>query len=199
MPHETSIRLPGRLVGVVRTDTAAPVPVAPPLASAATPNTALATAPVAVATADAADRERVRRVLAGFTEAAAGLRAQGEQLAQMVEPLAVDLAIAVARRFLHEQTASGAFPLAALVRQAIERLDTRQPVSVLLHPEDLALLQRQLGANADLLGNADVRVAADTTLTRGSCKVQSQERGVRFDLESRLAALRQQLLDAATK
>ena len=199
MAHETSVRLPGRLVGIVRTDAAAPVPAGPPLGPAAAPPAAAAGARVAIATADAAERERVRKVLASLTEAVAGLRAQGQQLLQAVEPLAVELALAVAGRFLHRQVETGAFPLAALVRQAIERLDSRQPVVVLVHADDLALLQRQLGDNADLLGGAEVRLAADASLTRGSCKVQSQDRGVRFDLDSRLAALRQQLLDAVTK
>ncbi len=205
MPHETSIRLPGRLTGVVRTDSAAPAPVGPPLAPApsapprqsAAKGTAVAVA--AAATTDTAERERARRVLASLTEAAASLRAHSQQLTQAVESLAVELAIAATRRFLGRQIEEAKFPLAALVRQAIDRLDTRHPIVVLLHPDDLALLERQLSADANLVGGAEFRLTADAALTRGSCKVQCQDRGVRLDLEGRLAALRQQLLDAVTK
>lgn len=187
MAHETSIRLPARLMGVVRTDSAAAAPVGPPALTALTSSVPQGAPPDPTS---AIDREHVQQVLTRLNEAAVAMHAQHQHLAQAVEPLAVELALAVASRFLLSRAAAGALPLADIIRQAVERLEARQPVQVLLHPDDLAALERQD------LNLPDVRLVADPMLKRGSCKVQSQDRAVRFDPEHRLAALRQQLLDA---
>ena len=188
MAHETSIRLPGRLMGVVRTDPAPAAPVGPPALTTLTSSVVESSQPDPKTSA--IDCEHLQNVLNRLNEAAAAMQSQYQQLAHAVEPLAVELALAVAARFLQAKAAAGELPLADIIRQAIERLEARQPVQVLLNPDDLAVLERQD------LNLPDVRLLADPTLKRGSCKVQSQDRAVRFDPESRLAALRQQLLDA---
>jgi flagellar biosynthesis/type III secretory pathway protein FliH len=198
MGHETSIRLPGRLVGIVRTDAAAPSAVgAPqlpaPLAGAVTENLAVDVRPSIAAKAD---QPSLQRVLAALSEATAALQSHHRQLVQAVQPLAVELAAAVAGRFLLRTVELGEFPFVAWIRQALERLGTRHSVLVLLHPEDLALLQQRLGAEARAFELADASLAADPALGRGCFRVQVQDCSVRFDLDNRLEALRQHLLDS---
>jgi flagellar biosynthesis/type III secretory pathway protein FliH len=193
MAHETSIRLPGRLVGIVRES--------PPPSSASLP-AAAALAPAASVPAasrenveSAAERERWQRLLTNLEHAAAALHAQHQQVVEGVEQLAVELAVAVAGRFLQTKVEVGDFPFAALIRQAVERLETRQPVVVTLHPDDLRLLCQRFGAEAGLVDHPEIRLTEDPSLPRGAFHLQAQERGLQFDLESRLAALRQQLME----
>lgn len=194
MPHETSIRLPGRLTGIVRTHGPAPV---------ATP--AVAAQPAAAPSAAAADAtcqrtygEAVERALQALGDAAAALQAQRQVWAQAIEPLAVELALAVAARFLQVKVTAGEFPWRALIHQALDRLEASQPVTVSLHPDDLAAIQKQLAEEDTMSRGPELRIVADETLGRGCFKVQAQERLVGFDLDSRLEALRQQLHDTVT-
>ncbi len=55
---------------------------------------------------------------------------------------AVELAIAVAGRVVFDKLQAGDFPIEEMVRQAVARLPAAPAVTVYLHPEDLALLQR---------------------------------------------------------
>ena len=65
-----------------------------------------------------------------------------------MQKLAVELAVAIASRLLHDQIQAGDYPVENLVRTVVERLDTPQPVTVFLHPEDLAALMTGAHHNA---------------------------------------------------
>lgn len=215
MSHETSIRLPVHLRGVLRADAAAASAVAPPIgpvAPAAVPAVAQGEAPLRNTPAPemlqraleerllaerAAERAACERALAGLAQAAQQLHGCRERLAQELRRAAVELALAVATRFLHEKVAAGDFPFELLIRQAGDRLEHRGPLQVFLSPEDLRLLQERLGAGHVLFDQAQFRLGADPALARGACKVSGHETSILFDLDERLTALRQQLLEQA--
>jgi flagellar biosynthesis/type III secretory pathway protein FliH len=186
MPHETSIRLPGRLVGVVRADAAAVTPL---------PSPTILPAPPTAHPGESASRN-IDAVLSALRQAALLMQAHRQQQTAEMQRLAVELAVAVASRFLQGKVSAGDFPFEALIRQALDRLETRQPATVMLHADDLAALQEQLPPDHPWLEQDDLRLIADTTLPRGACKVRAQDRCVHFDLEERLETLRRQLLDA---
>src|SRR5207249_3655574 len=106
--------------------------------------------------------------LARFQEATKSLRAFQQKLLGEMQRLAMDLAVAIASRFLNSQVHAGSAPMELWIREAIERLDARQPVTVRIHPEDLALLEKRLGPENFLpLNDAEVSFVADPTVRRG--------------------------------
>jgi flagellar biosynthesis/type III secretory pathway protein FliH len=181
--QEKSIRLPARLRGVVRSD--------PPAAATVTPHQPIPDAETV------RQRQAIEDVLQSLRGAAAELQAKHQLLLKSLQKAAVDLAVAVAGRFLHQRLTTGEFAVETLVQQAIERLEPRQAVSVALHPDDLTILEKRLAEEPRAaLHGRDVKFSADSSVHRGGCKVQSGEIMVMTDLDEKLAELHGQLLES---
>lgn len=141
------------------------------------------------------EREAIEQVLARLTDVARTFEAQQRHRLGEMQQAAVELAIAVAGRLLHDKIEAGDFPVETLVREVVERLGPRQPVSVFLHPDDIALLQQRLGEKQALFPEATVvRLVPDAALKRGDCRAEAGEVSVLSHLEVQLNDLRQQLL-----
>jgi flagellar biosynthesis/type III secretory pathway protein FliH len=143
----------------------------------------------------ALERERFDKLLTALerraTEAEAGRKLPLDELAR----LAIEIGVAAAAKLTHAKIAADEFGIETLVRGAIERLPTRQPVDVTLHPEDLALLQKRLGDVAELVGNRTVRFAGDGKISRGDCKAAVGDVEVWSELSTQLAELRDRLIE----
>jgi flagellar assembly protein FliH len=138
-----------------------------------------------------AERERLGRLVAALAQATDELKRRQQQSLDELRRFAVELALAVASRFLQTTVASGEFPFERIIAQALERLESQQPATVFLHPDDLANVE----AKAEL-PSGQVRFVADPALRRGDCRVSAGDRSVDFDVQGRLGELRRQLLDA---
>ncbi|MBI3408769.1 MAG: hypothetical protein HY040_10470 [Planctomycetes bacterium] len=191
MTHETSLRLPARLVAVRRGQGDESPPVANIPAPIAAPSVAVAESP--------AERQHLEAVIKGLAEAGQSLRLQSRQMLARVPEVAVELAIAVASRFMHQRLEAGDFPMENLVRGALEQLEARRPATIMLHPLDLILLEKRLGGGSGLLEQADVRFAADPSLQRGGCCASAGEVAIQCDMDGQLEALKEKLLETARR
>ena len=142
--------------------------------------------------------EELQRLLHSLREAAKGQRLRYQQMLGEMEKGAVELGLALARHFLLEHVQTGQFPFEALARRAVAHLASRQPVTLHLHPLDLALLEKRLPEEATA-AEAEFCLAADARLPRGACRIEASELTARFDLEQQLGDLRQQLLDSVSR
>ena len=142
----------------------------------------------------AAEREAIARVLAGMAESAQNFDARKRQLLAEMQQVAVELAVAVAGRLMHQKIEAGEFPIENVVRQVVEQLGAKQSVQVCLHPDDLALLAQRLGDAPLATASADLQLVADAELSRGDCRAQAGELSVLSQLDVQLADLRRQLL-----
>ncbi len=126
---------------------------------------------------------------------AAGYHAMAEEMRQAT----IELAIAVAGRVVFDKLQADEFPIEEMVRQALTRLPAAPTLTIYLHPDDLALLNRRL-ENKPLLPARDthVRIEGETSLRRGSCRAEAGEIHVLADLADQLAGLRQHLLWSAS-
>jgi hypothetical protein len=108
---------------------------------------------------------------------------------------AVELAVTIATRLVHDRVKADDFAVETVVREAAILLGARGPLTVRLHPADLALLESRLGG-APLFadGAGMVVVAADTSQRRGDCQVESSDASVTARLGEQLAGIRQELL-----
>jgi len=140
---------------------------------------------------DKKEREAIECVLRNLHEAAAFLRSQQQEHLEEMQRLAVELAVAIASRLLHDQIQSGDYPVETLVRKVVERLDTPQPVTVFLHPADLALLKQRLGEGRTIFPeSAEVQLRSDAALARGDVRAQAGDISVLADLEEQLKDIR---------
>jgi len=189
---ETIIQLGRPLWGVALADPHAPLAAASPLGDHTGSSTG---APLADDRQHHDERERFRRVLDGLTEATRSLHDQERAGLAEMQQAAVELAVAIASHLIHDKIEKGDFAVETLVRKAVQRLGAKQLVTVCLHPDDIALLERRVGGDTVLFGStAEIRLVPDRSLGRGDCRAEAGEVKVLAQVEAQLAGIRRHLL-----
>lgn len=115
------------------------------------------------------------------------LSAPFEQLDEQVENELATLAIALARQIIRREFKADPGEIVPVVREAINALPVaaRHP-QIYLHPEDAAFLRQSLS----LSGNHEHwKLIDDPTLTRGDCRVATDNSRIDATVESRLRAI----------
>lgn len=211
MRSDLRIKLQSPLHGATVVDPSAPLPPlnSPPSARTGSPP-APKTSPVPSPTVEElwqgevgrrleADRRTLEAIRDGLLAEVGRFRREwrdeaAQRLAQS-RRVAIELALTVAAKLLHQQIADGAFPVEELVRDMLGQLDGEQPVTVRLNPDDLALLgQRLEGRPLVPEGAAEPRLIADPALGRGDCRVEADGRLLLSELAGQLTEIRNQLL-----
>jgi len=115
-------------------------------------------------------REQAERLTALVTDLAQSLRALEADVGQSLLALAVDIAKKIVGDTLAE------CPGAVLhgVRETLALAGDAAPVSLWLHPDDLALINTYLNDELrDELKRGDARILPDATLARGDCRAET--------------------------
>lgn len=172
-----------------------PAPVPPP-APAPVPEPAPAAdlSRTEIARERSADRERIEAVLAEIRGDIASLRKERAAKIEDLQRVAIELALTIASRLLHERVVSGDFPMDAKVRDMIAQLGDDVAVSVRLNPTDLELLKDRLGGEPLSQDRDDPRLTPDPTLNRGACQVDGRESMLLSDVSRELQDIRDDLL-----
>jgi len=147
--------------------------------------------------AQKAEREQLARERAELLELQNGvLQALNRALPEMARQ-GEDALIALALQAVDKLVAGlpiGPEMIEATVREALQHVENG-PVSVVLHPDDLALLQR---VNSQLLpaqdGDARLQFRTSPDLTRGGCLVQTRFGVIDASRETKSALLKKSLL-----
>jgi hypothetical protein len=141
-----------------------------------------------------ADRARIDEVLGKLQSAGSELRKDQTERLQQWQRAAVELAMTIAARLLHERVASGEFPMEAKVRDMVQQLEGEAPVAIRLNPADLQLLKSRLGNEPLLLDQVDARLIPDASLARGDCRVEGKEAMLLSEISRELHEIRDELL-----
>ncbi len=141
-----------------------------------------------------ADRTRIEEVLGRLQAASSELRKDQNERLREWQRAAVELAMTVATRLLHERVATGDFPMEAKVRDMIAQLEEDSPVAIRLNPADIELLESRMGEEPLLPGRDDPRLIPDATLARGDCRVEGKETMLLSDIGRELQEIRDELL-----
>ncbi len=147
----------------------------------------------------AEERRRIAAETAGLQDLLRGVaRAVGDKRAELTalaERDLVGLSIAIAEKVVKAEVRKGVPVAAANVRHAIELVARRQEVRVVVHPDDLSMVEAYLPALrhefADL-GGLDLE--AGDGVTRGGCVVVTKEGAVDADLDTQLDEIYRELL-----
>lgn len=198
MIREIPVRFHSFLRGVVLDSPEAPSPPAapPPVVEPSAPAERASPQPDVLEERRHQDeRAAIERTLAAMMEAARALAAERDQRRSEMQRVAVELAVTIASRLIHERIDAGQFALETLVRQTVERLDPSQPVIVRLHPDDIILLEKRLGNNQPLLPHRkDISIVADPGLERGACRAEAGAVRVLSQWKDQLEEIHQHLL-----
>jgi flagellar biosynthesis/type III secretory pathway protein FliH len=142
----------------------------------------------------AADRQRIETVLGQISAAVAGLHQDRKGRLEEWQKAAVELALTIAARLLHERVTAESFPVDAKIRDMIAQLGEDVPVSVRLNPADLKLLKDRLGDAPLFPDRDDPRFVGDQTLDRGAVQVEGRESMLLSDVARELEEIRDDLL-----
>lgn len=142
----------------------------------------------------AADRKAIASTLAAVREAADAVRLQHAERLHDWQKAAVELALTIAARILHERVTAEDFPIETMVRDMAAEMADDELVCVRLNPRDLQLLERRLDGEPLFPGQAEPRVIADATLGRAECRMEGRTSVALSDLTRHLTQIREDLL-----
>lgn len=199
MLYQKTIRFAKPIQTVVLVDPKAPVGKVPPAKAPEPLSPPVSRPPQPVAppppTITPAERQQLEEVMGRLMDLGQTLHEQQRQRLQEMQEVAVELAVAIASRLIHENIDRGAFGVDAMIRQVVAQLESEHPVTVYLHPNDLALLHKRLGdAKLMTANHTEVRLAADATLKRGDCRAETGDVHLLSQLEDHLVEIRKGLL-----
>ncbi len=110
-----------------------------------------------------------------------------EQIDDNVERSLVTLAMTVARQLVRRELKSEPGQVVAAVREAVATLPVAsRSLQVHLHPEDAELVRVALNLNSNSAGPWEI--VEDPVLTRGGCRVVTEDSHIDATIENRLAA-----------
>ena len=140
-----------------------------------------------------ADCERRVLSMAEQIEAAIARFAQerSKYFAQ-VETEVVRLSLAIARRILHREAQVDTLLVAALVRVAVEKLETQSGISVRIAPNDCDRWRERL---ADLSERVKISFIPDPQLGAGDCVLETEMGSTELGIEAQLAEVEKGFFD----
>jgi flagellar assembly protein FliH len=140
----------------------------------------------------AAAQEEIASAIGALKAAVEGVDALRDELSARFESDAVALALSVAQRIV-----GGALDVAPervldVVRGALRRATDRHRVTIVVHPDDVALVSEQLDAlNAELGGIDHGTVQGDRRVGRGGAIVQTLDGAIDAEIESQIDRARE--------
>ena len=144
---------------------------------------------------DPEEISRLQQILADAAEAVVELQSQHRQSLGEMQEIAVELATAAASWLVGVAIENDMFAVDDLILKAFEHLELNQSVKVRLNPADHDLLQSLLTDPASRKQLDEVSCVKDTTIARGTVRVESGRRILLTDMHSRLEEIRRSWME----
>lgn len=109
---------------------------------------------------------------------------------------ALRVASAIASRIVRREIDKVPLITLDLIREALHLAAGNERITLRLHPDDQATLGDRAARIAEEVGSlAELRVVADSAITRGGCRVDTEFGSIDQQLEAQLARITEELLD----
>ena len=129
----------------------------------------------------------VRRKAEAFQTLIQALDTPFDDLDEQVIEQTAQLAIAVARQIIRRELHMDPGQVIAVVREALKSLPVMaRKIRVFLHPEDAVLVREVLSLHDGDDGSQTWRIIEEPLLSRGSCKINSENSTIDATVETRL-------------
>ena len=131
--------------------------------------------------------EKIDALKGLLSEAVEALRRAQRQLQRDAEKEIVELALAVAGRVVGHEVKTNRDGVAAVVREALQKVENRDAVVIKINPADIDFLDRLHVPLAGFFSTPDaVTIQADESVGAGGCVIESGGGDIDARLESRL-------------
>jgi flagellar assembly protein FliH len=130
-------------------------------------------------------------LLAGLRTAVEGMGALREQVVREAEPQVVDLALAIARRIVIGELSEKPERIAAIVKEAVRRIERTGPVTVRVHP-DLSNLIKGLQSEATDI-QAELLLDVDPSVPPAGPIVTGTTEEVLTDVDEQIRVIAEEL------
>jgi flagellar assembly protein FliH len=118
-----------------------------------------------------------------------------QELDDVVEEQMVELSTAIARQLIRRELKTHPDEIIAVVRDAIALLPvSSRKIDVYLNPEDLPLVKETLHPDPEAEEESRIHLHEDASLTRGGCRVVSNDSHIDASVERRINAVITQVL-----
>lgn len=139
---------------------------------------------------------RVEAALGSIRESLVDLEQRRQQSLAEMQQLAVELSVEIAAQVINQQLETNQSLAVGLAERAIARLNAAGETTLLLHPDDAAVVQAAVQESEAMQAEfQNVTIAGHPALPRGACQAESSQFGVRIDPASHLETIRQTLLE----
>jgi flagellar biosynthesis/type III secretory pathway protein FliH len=187
-------RVPGAVAVPAPVPAPPPPPATPPRGTPRGAAVAMQAAEIEAAeAARGADRSMVEAVLQSVRQAVTDLRTEDAARLGQWQKAAVELAMTMATRLLHDRVQAGEFPMEAKVREMLDQLGGDDAVAVHLNPLDLEVLKRRLGDEPLSPEGGEIRLVTDPSLGRGDCRIEGRESMLLSEVSRELQEIRDEL------
>lgn len=143
-------------------------------------------------------QERLKTVLPAFQEAVQALHIERDRWLMAWEQAAVSLSADIAEKILRHELSNRPELSVAMIREALQLAAGQPHLRLHLHPHDLTQLQ---SCGHDALGRlsavGEAEFVADESLSPGSCIIETQHGVIDARLETQIARITEELLDAS--
>jgi flagellar assembly protein FliH len=140
----------------------------------------------------AAGQSKLREQAQVFVGLANALHNPIKQTDEIIENEIVLMCMSIAKQIIRREIALDSGHIISVIREALAALPVAsQKVRIYLHPDDVVLVRKVL---AELNEDISWSVVDDLTLTRGGCKVTTENSQIDATLETRIAMIASKIL-----
>lgn len=138
----------------------------------------------------------LRDATTALVEAAARCDLAQQDLRERLESMLPELAVAIAERILRRELSTRPELLVHVIRDAIATVLPAGRIEVRLHPDDIATVERNREALADIAGGAELRFESAPEVGRGGSEIETEAlvlaAGIPQQVERALALLKEE-------
>jgi|GEM_PF-1936850 len=138
----------------------------------------------------------LRPLLAALGHSIQEMEQRRQQSLGELQHLAVELSVAIASQLVFQAIDRGEFGVEELVSQALHRFSLSDPVTIAMHPDDLALLQNRMSSPEARWPESQVILQGDHAVARGGCRAESADGKMLIsDITARLSEIRRHWME----
>ena len=140
------------------------------------------------------DQEAIVEVLRQINYEINELETRRKASLNELQMVALELAIALAEKIVHQKIEQGEFGFENILLESIQRLDQPAKVTVWSNDQDVALIRNAINDSA-VAADLHIEFKSDSRLNRGDCRIETGETGLISTIDWQMDQLRKALLE----
>ena len=145
-------------------------------------------------------KNRVESLLAGLDQSLLGLSKVKKELSLIAEREAVELALSIARKIVHQEIATDRTVIVNIVKKALKKVSHHKRIKIRLNPADLDAMNEIRSQTPGLTDSFDeVIFEGDTSIGNGGCVIDTNFGDVDARIEKQLLTIEEMFKEEIRK